>query len=131
MVRTAERARVGEILLDPGARYTEFVDGVQVEGLIARRRQLPESKLLLSVLMLELWLSTYLPERGTGPASRRSRAERRSSYALVTPVRTEEEPRSASPPRSSRRRIRPTRWVIVDNGSEDATSSSPPSSRDA
>ena len=52
---------VGEVLLDPGARYTQFVEPAEVERLIRAGGSYRRSKLLLSVLMLELWLSTYLP----------------------------------------------------------------------
>jgi asparagine synthase (glutamine-hydrolysing) len=51
---------IGEVLLDPGARYTQFVERAEVERLIRGGGSYRRSKLLLSVLMLELWLSTYL-----------------------------------------------------------------------
>jgi asparagine synthase (glutamine-hydrolysing) len=51
---------VGDILLDPGARYTEFVSREEVESLMRSDGPYRKSKLLLSILMLELWLSTYL-----------------------------------------------------------------------
>ena len=51
---------MGEVLLDPGARYTQFVERAEVERLIRAGGSYRRSK-LLSVLMLELWLSTYLP----------------------------------------------------------------------
>jgi asparagine synthase (glutamine-hydrolysing) len=56
---------VGDILLDPGARYAEFVDRSEIERLMERVPNSRQSKLLLALLMLELWLSTYLP-RATG-----------------------------------------------------------------
>ena len=57
-------AAVTDHLLDPGARYAEFLDRGVVEGLVrehqqGRRRDLGE--FLLATLMLEVWLSTYLP----------------------------------------------------------------------
>lgn len=52
---------VGEVLLDPAARYTEFVDRTEIERLIGATGSYRKTKLLLAVLMLELWLSTYLP----------------------------------------------------------------------
>ena len=52
---------VGDVLLDPGARYTEFVSREEVEHLMQSTGSYRKSKLLLSILMLELWLSTYLP----------------------------------------------------------------------
>ncbi len=51
---------VGDVLLDPGARYTEFIERDEVERLVRVGGAYRKSKLLLSVLMLELWLSTYL-----------------------------------------------------------------------
>jgi len=52
---------VGDLLLDRDARYTEFIERSQVEDLIDNGASYRRSKLLLSVLMLELWLSSYLP----------------------------------------------------------------------
>ncbi len=52
---------VGDVLLDPRARYTEFVDRSEMERLVRAGGSYRKSKLLLSVLMLEIWLSTYLP----------------------------------------------------------------------
>jgi asparagine synthase (glutamine-hydrolysing) len=51
---------VGDILLDPGARYAEFLDRSEIERLMQRVPSSRQSKLLLALLMLELWLSTYL-----------------------------------------------------------------------
>lgn len=53
---------VSDILLDPGARFAEYVDRSEVERLIANGAPYRRSKLLLAILMLELWLSTYLPK---------------------------------------------------------------------
>jgi asparagine synthase (glutamine-hydrolysing) len=58
---------VGEVLLDPGARYAQFVERAEVERLIRAGGSYRKSKLLLSVLMLELWLSTYLPNATRPP----------------------------------------------------------------
>jgi asparagine synthase (glutamine-hydrolysing) len=52
---------VGEVLLDPAARYADFVARGEVERLIRSSGSYRKSQLLLSMLMLELWLSTYLP----------------------------------------------------------------------
>lgn len=51
---------VGEVLLDPGARYAEFVDRNEVARLMEKRGSHRTSKLLLAVLMLELWLRQYV-----------------------------------------------------------------------
>ena len=52
---------VGDILLDDGARYTDFITRGEVERLLATGGAYRSSKLLLSILMLELWFSSYLP----------------------------------------------------------------------
>jgi asparagine synthase (glutamine-hydrolysing) len=48
------------VLLDPGARVGELLDRRVVSELVATREP-GDADLLLSILMLELWLSTYLP----------------------------------------------------------------------
>ena len=61
-----------DFLLGPSPRYAELLDRQGVEALVARQLQTPDRRtghLLLSVLMLEVWLQTYLP-RATGLASR-------------------------------------------------------------
>jgi asparagine synthase (glutamine-hydrolysing) len=53
-----------EHLLDPGARYGAFLDREAVADMLRRHTQDPTSRFgypLLAVLMLEVWLSTYLP----------------------------------------------------------------------
>jgi asparagine synthase (glutamine-hydrolysing) len=57
----------GEIvdrLLDPGARFAAYVDQREVEQLLRRRESYRSSKLLLTLLMLEVWLASYLPRAG-------------------------------------------------------------------
>jgi len=59
-----QRQAGGELvgrLLDPGARYAEYVDQRVVARLLENRDSYRASKLLLVLLMLELWLSSYLP----------------------------------------------------------------------
>jgi len=54
----------GEIvdrLLDPSARFAAYVDQKEVEQLLRRRGSYRSSKLLLTLLMLEVWLGSYLP----------------------------------------------------------------------
>jgi len=51
-------------LLDNGAKYREFLDSSQVAALASRPARADggrRDQLLLSVLMLELWLSAFLP----------------------------------------------------------------------
>jgi asparagine synthase (glutamine-hydrolysing) len=53
-----------DVLLDPGARYLEFVDRSVVEGIIVRVRRSGDedaSRALIALLMLELWLVRFLP----------------------------------------------------------------------
>jgi asparagine synthase (glutamine-hydrolysing) len=61
---------VNDVLLDPGARYRELIDPevAVMPVLAAGRRSYDDSKYLLSVLMLELWLTRFLP-LATRPAA--------------------------------------------------------------
>jgi asparagine synthase (glutamine-hydrolysing) len=60
---------VSAALLDPGARYTDLLQRPAVERLVAEQRRGDDrhADLLLSVLMLELWLSSYLPRSLRSP----------------------------------------------------------------
>ena len=65
-----QRQAGGELaarLLDPGARYAQYVDQRAVARLLENRDSYRSSKLLLVLLMLELWLSTYLPRATATP----------------------------------------------------------------
>ena len=68
------QAQVGgaieDYLLAPNPRFAEFLDPDEVARLVALHRQTNDADLghlLLALLMLEVWLSTYLP-RFTSPA---------------------------------------------------------------
>ena len=53
-----------DVLLDPGARYSELIDRGVVADLLALQRAepgRPSGHALLTVLMLETWLSSFLP----------------------------------------------------------------------
>ena len=51
-----------DYLLDPAARISELVERREVEALVVRHREgNADGGLLLALLMLEVWLSTYLP----------------------------------------------------------------------
>jgi asparagine synthase (glutamine-hydrolysing) len=65
--RAAEEVR--RYLLDGELRCGEFLDRDAVRGLAARgaRRSATEDRLLLSILMLEVWLSSYLPRAASKP----------------------------------------------------------------
>jgi asparagine synthase (glutamine-hydrolysing) len=68
--READRA-IETYLRDPGARYRELVDERAIEPLLSGGGR--SSHLLLSVLMLEVWLSTYLPRSIAGGAGAHTR----------------------------------------------------------
>jgi asparagine synthase (glutamine-hydrolysing) len=52
---------LSDYLLDPDARYTELIDSREVERLIVRHRAGGDGGVLLSILMLEVWLTSFLP----------------------------------------------------------------------
>jgi hypothetical protein len=55
---------IADYLLAEQPRYADFVDRAAVAGLVERHANGTDrrhGKLLLSLLMLELWLSEYLP----------------------------------------------------------------------
>jgi asparagine synthase (glutamine-hydrolysing) len=63
------RGPVTDYVLDPGARLTAFLDRGAVKELAAghsRRSEKQTGRLLLAILMLEVWLSTYLPRAFDG-----------------------------------------------------------------
>ena len=62
---------VREYLLAPDARYREFLDARGVEQLVSGHASSGDraiGSLLLSILMLEVWLSTYVPRALAAPA---------------------------------------------------------------
>ncbi len=65
--------QASDVLLDPGARYTELLDRRSVVSLLERQRadpRAPAGHALLTVVMLEVWLSSFLPRAlGTRPTS--------------------------------------------------------------
>jgi asparagine synthase (glutamine-hydrolysing) len=61
-LRTQLAGPLSDYLLDPGARIAELLDRGELEQLVARHREgRADGGLLLAGLMLEIWLSTYLP----------------------------------------------------------------------
>jgi asparagine synthase (glutamine-hydrolysing) len=52
---------IGERLLDPSAQLATYIDQREIKRLLQQSGSYRSSKLLLTLLMLELWLSTYLP----------------------------------------------------------------------
>jgi asparagine synthase (glutamine-hydrolysing) len=64
------RGVIAEYLLAPAPKYAEFVDRDVVAGLVehhASGTDRSNGRLLLSLLMLEVWLSTYLPRATSSP----------------------------------------------------------------
>jgi asparagine synthase (glutamine-hydrolysing) len=72
-LRTRLMSAAGERLLGSGLETSEFLDSAVVGRLAADfaagRASAPRARLLLSVLMLEVWLSSYLPRATTAAAS--------------------------------------------------------------
>jgi asparagine synthase (glutamine-hydrolysing) len=64
---------IDEYLLAPDARYADFLDAGEVRRLVAAHRATGDADLghlLLALLMLEVWLATYLPRAvAQAPAS--------------------------------------------------------------
>jgi len=67
--RAQTRGAVSDYLLGPNPRYAELLDRDEVERIVTRQvnGEGARSYTLLSVLMLEVWLSDYLP-RALGAA---------------------------------------------------------------
>ncbi len=65
---------VGDYLLDAAPQYGEFLDRDCVERLVRGQAEgdRRHSRLLLAILMLEIWLSTYLPRATSAPAPSRA-----------------------------------------------------------
>ena len=52
---------VADYLLDPGASVHDLVDPAALERLVRTHRHANGTYTVLSLLMLEIWLRTYLP----------------------------------------------------------------------
>ncbi|HJU48571.1 MAG TPA: hypothetical protein VJ689_10570, partial [Gaiellaceae bacterium] len=62
--RAQTRGAISDYLLGPNPRYAEMLDRSRVEKLVRTHAAGASSRnahMLLSVLMLEIWLSSYLP----------------------------------------------------------------------
>jgi len=61
---------ISDYLLAPSPRYAEFLDRAVVERLVAEHRsgRPVDSQLLVAILMLEVWLSSYHPRAFGGPS---------------------------------------------------------------
>ena len=62
---------ISDYLLGPNPRYADFLDRGVVERLIRdhREHRPVDMHLLVGVLMLEVWLSSYLPRAADTPAA--------------------------------------------------------------
>jgi asparagine synthase (glutamine-hydrolysing) len=70
----AERA-VRDYLYQPAPRYAEFLDTAEVRRLVEQHSAAPADKdvqLLLSILMLEIWLSSFVPRALSGAPPNRA-----------------------------------------------------------
>ena len=63
---------ISDYLLAPNPHYAEFLDRAAVERLIAQHRSVDDSHLLLVILMLEVWLATYVPRAISGVGAKKS-----------------------------------------------------------
>jgi asparagine synthase (glutamine-hydrolysing) len=74
--RAQTRGAISDYLLGPSPRYAEMLDRGQVERLIkghADGTDKRNGRVLLSILMLEVWLSSYLPRSLPAAADTRAR----------------------------------------------------------
>jgi asparagine synthase (glutamine-hydrolysing) len=72
--RDQARGAISEYLLAPEARYAEFLDARTVRDLVRRHSDQPaavDARFLLAVLMLEVWLRSFLPRAIAEPAPAR------------------------------------------------------------
>jgi hypothetical protein len=72
-MRTRLRAEIGERLTGADLRCAELLDPGALRGLaddfLARRGSRPRGRLLLSVLMLEVWLDSFLERARRTPSA--------------------------------------------------------------
>lgn len=57
---------VADYVLDPGARINELVNRAELEALVRRQSHDSGTYVVLALLMLEIWLSTFLPRAVSG-----------------------------------------------------------------
>jgi asparagine synthase (glutamine-hydrolysing) len=70
--RAQARGAISDFLLGPSPRYAEFLDRAEVERMVAGRAEgaTRHDGLLLAILMLEVWLETFLPSAAPRPPAR-------------------------------------------------------------
>jgi len=69
-LRSQARGAISDHLLGPDPRYAELLDRKAVEQLVQRHAVEPHNEsgdLLLAILMLEIWLSSFLPRALAAP----------------------------------------------------------------
>jgi asparagine synthase (glutamine-hydrolysing) len=121
-------------LLAPEPRYAEFLDRATVEQLVRGHTggsDTRHGRLLLALLLLEAWLTSVLPWASPAPpavpeveaqlAEPDGDREPALTYAVVTPARNEVENLARLAASLAAQTSPPARWVVVDNGSDDAT----------
>ncbi len=119
---------IADYLLTSNPRYAEFLDRDAVVDLVRRHADGSDrtnGRLLLAILMLEVWLSTFLQYADADATPARpvllDAPAKPLEYALVSPVKNESEglPRLAQS--LADQTVTPSRWVVVDTGSTDDT----------
>ncbi len=127
MAAQAER-NIADYLLTSNPRYADFLDRDAVADLVRRHADGSDrsnGRLLLAVLMLEVWLSTFLrytdaPAKPATPVLLDKPAQP-LGYALVSPVKNESEGLPVLAASIAAQTLLPSRWVVVDTGSTDDT----------
>jgi asparagine synthase (glutamine-hydrolysing) len=74
--RAQTRGAISDYLLGPSPRYAEMLDRTEVERLVrdhAAGTDTGNGHALLSILMLEIWLCSYLPRAVAPPSARQER----------------------------------------------------------
>jgi hypothetical protein len=120
---------IADYLLTEQPRYAEFLDRGTVADLVRRHADGTDrrhGRLLLAILMLEVWLSSFVQRASAGaapaaPVLLEKPSEPKLSYALVSPVKNESEGLVRLAASLADQTCRPSRWVVVDTGSTDDT----------
>jgi asparagine synthase (glutamine-hydrolysing) len=120
---------IEEYIRSPSAQYANFLDRREVDALVARYESgggARSIQLLLGILLLEIWLASYVPRALSAPCGHRRSGGGLGmtmplTYAVVTPARDEAENLERLAGCMVAQTVVPARWVIVDDGSTDAT----------
>jgi asparagine synthase (glutamine-hydrolysing) len=114
---------IPDYLLAPSPRYADFLDRATVAQLVrghANGSDTRHGQLLLALLMLEVWLNSFLPAHAGG-GEPVLLEPREPGYAVITPARDEAGNLARLAGSLVAQTVTPTRWLIVDTGSVDAT----------